>query len=152
MAENAFYLDLINSYYYDITPSSSFLNTANSFERRSDIRYLVIGGTNSNIEEDITNKVISQIYPEFIDGSADGVVSLESAYLKGADEFFTVDKNFYDIYLDKDVLNKVKDFLNESLTTLTVKPFEDDDFIEYQYELEQTKTPAQEIKNEIKRN
>ncbi len=87
-----------------------FLNTANSFERRSDIRYLVIGGTNSNIEEDITNKVISQIYPEFIDGSADGVVSLESAYLKGADEFFTVDKNFYDIYLDKDVLNKVKDF------------------------------------------
>ncbi len=65
-----------------------FLNTANSFERRSDIRYLVIGGTNSNIEEDITNKVISQIYPEFIDGSADGVVSLESAYLKGADEFF----------------------------------------------------------------
>ena len=150
MAENAFYLDLINSYYYDITPSSSFLNTANSFERRSDIRYLVIGGTNSNIEEDITNKVISQIYPEFIDGSADGVVSLESAYLKGADEFFTVDKNFYDIYLDKDVLNKVKDFLNESLTTLTVKPFEDDDFIEYQYELEQTKTPAQEIKNEIK--
>jgi hypothetical protein len=63
MAENAFYLDLINSYYYDITPSSSFLNTANSFERRSDIRYLVIGGTNSNIEEDITNKVISQIYP-----------------------------------------------------------------------------------------
>lgn len=49
---------------------------------------MVIGGTNSNIEEDITNKVISQIYPEFIDGSADGVVSLESAYLKGADEFF----------------------------------------------------------------
>lgn len=151
MAENAFYLDLINSYYYDIIPNSTFLNLANNFDRRSDVRYLVIGGTNSNIEEDITNKVISQIYPEFRDGFGDGVVSIESAYLKGADDFFTVDRSFYDIYLDQDVLNKIKDFLNESLITLTVKPFEDDDFIEYQYELEKKANPVQEVKKEIKK-
>lgn len=135
-SESAFYLDLINSYYNDIIPNSNFLNKANSFSRRADIKYLVVAGTNSNIKENINNKVISQIYPEFKNGDGDGVVSIDSAIIEGVNEVYYANKCFYDIYLDQDVLNKIKDFLDESLITLTIKPFQDDDFIEYQYELE----------------
>lgn len=150
-SESAFYLDLINSYYNDIIPNSNFLNKANSFSRRADIKYLVVAGTNSNIKENINNKVISQIYPEFKNGDGDGVVSIDSAIIEGVNEVYYANKCFYDIYLDQDVLNKIKDFLDESLITSTIKPFQDDDFIEYQYELEKKVNSVQEVKKEIKK-
>lgn len=138
------YLDQINSYYEDLIPDSEFLNKLNSFGIRNDIRYLTIIGTSPAIDEDLSNKYIARLYPEFVRGKGDGIVSVDSANLEGIDKTYYSQKSFYEIYNDSDVLNIIVNFLEESVPSYSVEPFTDDNFVEYTYEtVEGTPTPDQ---------
>lgn len=131
-----FYLSQINSYYRDLIPNSKFLENLNSFGLREDVRYLVIAGTDPGINEDISENHFSRLYPEFIQGKGDGIVTIDSAILEGADEFYYSNKSFNEIYNSPDVLDKIVSFLQETVPDLSIEPFKDDNFIEYIYEKE----------------
>ncbi|WP_146255694.1 triacylglycerol lipase [Petrotoga sp. 9PWA.NaAc.5.4] len=130
-ANVSFYLEQINSYYKEIIPGSTFLTKLNSLEKRKDINYLTIAGTNSNIDANISKSIISKIYPEFINGQGDGIVHVDSAILDSADEKYYFFKGFYDLYTDQAVLNKIDEFLKKSINYISIEPFQDDNFLEY---------------------
>lgn len=141
------YLDQINSYYEDLIPNSRFLNKLNSFGIRNDIRYLAIIGTNPAIEENLSDKYISRLYPEFVQGEGDGIVTVDSANLEGIEKTYYSKKSFYEIYNDADVLNTIVNFLDESVPSYSVEPFKDDNFVEYTYEAEEKNDSAVQSKN-----
>ncbi|MDN5345878.1 MAG: hypothetical protein PWQ73_375 [Petrotoga sp.] len=141
------YLDQINSYYEDLIPDSEFLNKLNSFGIRNDIRYLSVIGNNPEIEEDLSNKYISRLYPEFVQGKGDGIVSVDSANLEGIEKTYYSKKSFYEIYNDPDVLKEIVNFLEESVPSYSVEPFKDDNFVEYTYETEQKNGSTEQNNN-----
>jgi len=141
------YLDQINSYYEDLIPDSEFLNKLNSFGIRNDIRYLSVIGNNPEIEEDLSNKYISRLYPEFVQGKGDGIVSVDSANLEGIEKTYYSKKSFYEIYNDPDVLKEIVNFLEESVPSYSVEPFKDDNFVEYTYETEEGNSSSDQSKN-----
>ncbi|MGY4687133.1 esterase/lipase family protein [Petrotoga sp. DB-2] len=141
------YLDQINSYYEDLIPDSEFLNKLDSFGIRNDIRYLSVIGNNPEIEEDLSNKYISRLYPEFVQGKGDGIVSVDSANLEGIEKTYYSKKSFYEIYNDPDVLKEIVNFLEESVPSYLVEPFKDDNFVEYTYETEEGNSSSDQSKN-----
>jgi len=141
------YLDQINSYYEDLIPDSEFLNKLNSFGIRNDIRYLAIIGSNPAIEENLSNKYISRLYPEFVQGEGDGIVSVDSANLEGIEKTYYSKKSFYEIYNDSDILDIIVSFLEESVPSYSVEPFTDDNFVEYSYETGEENSSAVQNKN-----
>lgn len=141
------YLDQINSYYEDLIPNSQFLNKLNSFGIRNDIRYITIIGTNPAIEENLSDKYISRLYPEFVQGEGDGIVTVDSANLEGIEKTYYSQKSFYEIYNDFDVLNIIVSFLEESVPSYELEPFKDDNFIEYTYEVKEENISTDQRKN-----
>jgi len=141
------YLDQINSYYENLIPDSEFLNKLNSFGIRNDIRYLAIIGSNPAIEENLSNKYISRLYPEFVQGEGDGIVSVDSANLEGIEKTYYSKKSFYEIYNDSDILDIIVSFLEESVPSYSVEPFTDDNFVEYSYETGEENSSAVQNKN-----
>jgi hypothetical protein len=125
-----FYLEQINSYYYDLIPNSDFLNELNSFGMREDINYITIAGKNSGIKMDLNQSSISRLYPEFINGKGDGIVSVDSALIPEASTKLLYDYKFYDLYSKPDVLENIKKILEDNLDVPDIKEFKDDDFIE----------------------
>lgn len=125
-----FYLEQINSYYYDLIPNSDFLKELESFGMREDINYITIAGKNSGIKMDLNQSSISRLYPEFIDGKGDGIVSVDSALIPEASTKLLYDYKFYDLYSKPDVLENIKKILEDNLDVPDIKEFEDDNFIE----------------------
>jgi len=141
------YLDQINSYYEDLIPNSEFLNRLNSFGIRNDIGYLAIIGSNPEIEEDLSNKYIARLYPEFVQRNGDGIVSVDSANLERIERTYYSEKSFYEIYNDPDVLNIIVSFLEESVPSYSLEPFKDDNFVEYVDEKEEKNSDTDQSKN-----
>lgn len=125
-----FYLEQINSYYYDLIPNSDFLNKLNSFGMREDINYITIAGKNSGIKMDLNQSSLSRLYPEFINGEGDGIVSVNSVLIPEAKTKLLYDYKFYDLYSKPDVLENIKKILEDNLDAPDIKEFKDDDFIE----------------------
>lgn len=125
-----FYLEQINSYYYDLIPNSDFLNKLNSFGMRKDVNYITIAGKNSGIKMDLTKSPLSRLYPEFINGEGDGVVSVDSALIPEASTKLLYDYKFYDLYSKPDVLENIKKILEDNLDVPKIEEFKDDEFIE----------------------
>ncbi|MGM0639845.1 MAG: esterase/lipase family protein [Thermotogota bacterium] len=125
-----FFLEQINNYYSDLIPNSEFLNKLNSFGLREDINYITIAGENSGINMDLSESSISRLYPEFINGKADGIVTVNSSLMNEANTKLLYDYKFYDIYSKPEVLDNIKKILEDTLEFPEIREFEDDDFIE----------------------
>lgn len=125
-----FYLEQINGYYSDLIPNSDFLNKLNTYGLRDDINYITVAGKNSGINMDLTKSSISRLYPEFINGEGDGIVSINSALIDKANTKLLYDYKFYEIYSKPDVLQNIKKILDDTLDVPNIQEFKDDNFIE----------------------
>ena len=124
------FLEQVNSYYRELLPNSRFIKNLNSLGVRNDIRYMSITGNNPKIDEDLSDSEILRFYPEFQKDTGDGLVTQTSALLPQSSKVLISPDYSYDIYNNQEVLLSIKDFLDESVPDLKVKPFEDDSFIE----------------------
>jgi len=123
------YLEKINVFWESVKPGSKTLEELNSFGIRKDIDYLSICGATTNFPINIKNSQLSKFYPEFVESLGDGIVTIKSATLDGKIKAKIFKHSFHDIYFQKDVLETIKEFLED------VKPPEkyilkDDDFLE----------------------
>ena len=124
------YLEKVNVFWVDLKPDSDFIHILNSFGLRKDVDYLAISGTTPSFTVRITGTELEKLYPEFIEGSGDGVVTTNSACYEGKMDCVKFPHSFSDIYLQPEVLDKIKEFLEGGLKEPEEYVFKDDTFIE----------------------
>ena len=119
----------VNTYWREILPTGLSIRKLQSFGPRKDIRYLCIAGSTPPIETGIKGTELEKFYPELTDGKGDGFVSVESALMEeGKNLMFPY--SFAELYLKGDVLNAIKDFLNEGIKLPKIPKFKSDEFVE----------------------
>lgn len=138
-------MELAAAYYKELLPDSSFIKKINSLNRRKDIKYYVYTGTKPDIDIHIKNTKLASFYPEFINGEGDGLVTIESAKLDGA-EFYTFDLPYNKLYSNNDVLDILKNNLFSELHTVDIPDISDDTFPETKKELEEQLLEEEKMK------
>ncbi|KAF2955089.1 hypothetical protein [Marinitoga sp. 38H-ov] len=136
-------LELISSYYKELLPDSEFIKKLKNSNIRKDIEYNIITGTIPDINIHISNTKLSTFYPEFIKGYGDGLVTIDSARINGAN-FYTYDMPYNKLYSDNDVLSFVQSILSKNIEKVDIPKIEDDKFPETTIEV------VEKIKSEEK--
>ncbi|MCD6463663.1 MAG: hypothetical protein J7L52_08265 [Thermotogae bacterium] len=119
----------VNTYWREILPTGLSIRKLESFNVRKDIRYLCIAGSTPPIETGIKGTELEKFYPELTDGEGDGFVSVKSALMEESKNLM-FPYSFTELYLKGDVLNAIKDFLNEGIKLPKVPEFKTDEFVE----------------------
>jgi len=119
----------VNTYWREILPTGLSIRKLESFSVRRDIRYLCIAGSTPPIETGIKGTELEKFYPELTDGEGDGFVSVKSALMEESKNLM-FPYSFTELYLKGDVLNAIKDFLNEGIKLPKVPEFKTDEFVE----------------------
>lgn len=123
------YLEKINVFWESLKPGSKTLEELNSFGMRNDIDYLALCGTSINFPINIQNSELAKFYPEFLEGTGDGIVTVSSATLNGKLKSKVFNYSFHELYLQKDVLETIREYL-EDIDVPEPYTFKTDDFKE----------------------
>ncbi len=141
-SNNLSYLEKVNSFYSDILPGSRIMTELET-SIRPDVEYAFMAGSYPGFDTNLEGTQLAKFYPENTPEKGDGIVSVYSALYPAIENNGEIKENlhtvifpysFFDIFVQKESLQFIYDFLEKGIEQVVIPKFEDDTFKEWKYE------------------